>query len=375
MNKVTCLLTDYSKTGIGYFLFQKHCWCPTDFPFQKTVLFDLHGKNYIVYADWYTGWIEVAPLLSGKAVAICNLLRSWFCTYGALEEILSDGGPPFDSLEYTLFLEDCGIKKNINHALPIEQGSSWIGHKDRQKNADGLHRWLLSPMPWWHIEIHPIRTLACHQQKCCTVKQWNISSPYFMRSTRFIIFGGRWRSWGKGWWWKDTYWTKSSTICTAAHSKSTRIDHIHGSGQRLEGLLKLWATGRTVYSWTVVAVTLRNCQFLRKILLFVDTADYSPKQPPPQKPRPIDSEPPGDTPELMEVDAMDDDEMMVDNPTRNIKVEENQHLIIHPPASLILQYSTRFTRPSRLLPTQMRGLIHDYSESSRQVTAKLALWS
>ena len=30
MNRATCLSTDYSKTGIGYFLFQKHCWCPTE---------------------------------------------------------------------------------------------------------------------------------------------------------------------------------------------------------------------------------------------------------------------------------------------------------------------------------------------------------
>ena len=38
-----------------------------DFPFQKTVtdLFDLYGKNYIVYTDRYTGWIEVAQLLLG----------------------------------------------------------------------------------------------------------------------------------------------------------------------------------------------------------------------------------------------------------------------------------------------------------------------
>ena len=30
MNKVTYLLTDYRKTGIRYFLFQKHCRCPTE---------------------------------------------------------------------------------------------------------------------------------------------------------------------------------------------------------------------------------------------------------------------------------------------------------------------------------------------------------
>ena len=69
-----------------------------DFPFQKMVtdLFDLHGKNYRVYTDW---WIKVAPLPSRKVVAIRNMLRSWFYTYSTSEEISSDGGLLFDSFE------------------------------------------------------------------------------------------------------------------------------------------------------------------------------------------------------------------------------------------------------------------------------------
>ena len=31
-NRITCLSTDWSKTGIGYYLTQKHCDCTTDFP-------------------------------------------------------------------------------------------------------------------------------------------------------------------------------------------------------------------------------------------------------------------------------------------------------------------------------------------------------
>lgn len=32
-SKLTCLAIDWSKTGIGYWLFQKHCRCPTNTPF------------------------------------------------------------------------------------------------------------------------------------------------------------------------------------------------------------------------------------------------------------------------------------------------------------------------------------------------------
>ena len=57
-----------------------------DYPF----LSDQPGKNYIVYADQYTGRIEVAPQQSEKAVAIYNALRNWFGIYGALKGILSN---------------------------------------------------------------------------------------------------------------------------------------------------------------------------------------------------------------------------------------------------------------------------------------------
>ncbi len=78
-----------------------------EFPFQKTVtdLFDLYGKTYLVYADRYTGWMKVTSPSSGKATAVYEALRNWFCTYDVPEEISSDGGPPFDSQGYM-------IKKN-----------------------------------------------------------------------------------------------------------------------------------------------------------------------------------------------------------------------------------------------------------------------
>ncbi len=62
---------------------------------------------------------------------------------------------------------------------------------------------------------------------------------------------------------------------------------------------------------------------------------------------------------------MDDDEMIVDHHTTDMEVEENQKLIIHSPASLILRHSMKVTWPPRPLSSQMRGLTHNYSESSR----------
>ena len=88
-------------------------------------------------------------------------------------------------------------------------------------------------------------------------------------------------------------------------------------------------------------LTLHNCYFFDKILPGVDTPDYLPKQPLPQRPIPINSEPPSDTPELIGLDVMDDTEMMVDHHTTDKEVEKKQHLIIHLPVSSILRRSTR----------------------------------
>ena len=84
-----------------------------EFLFQKTVtdFFDMKGKKYMIYADHYTGWIEVALMYSGNTRTACDTLRKWFCTYSVPEEISSDGGPPFDSQEYSTFLNNWGIKK------------------------------------------------------------------------------------------------------------------------------------------------------------------------------------------------------------------------------------------------------------------------
>ena len=63
-----------------------------EYPFQQTVtdFFNLHGKDYLIYADRYTGWVEVALMVSGKAQIVCDTLRKLFVAYGSPEELASD---------------------------------------------------------------------------------------------------------------------------------------------------------------------------------------------------------------------------------------------------------------------------------------------
>ena len=49
-------------------------------------------NDYLVYADRYTGWVEVAVMEKKTATAACSTLRNWFIGYIVPEELASDGG-------------------------------------------------------------------------------------------------------------------------------------------------------------------------------------------------------------------------------------------------------------------------------------------
>jgi hypothetical protein len=79
---------------------------PPKLPFQQVAVDFYHkgNHNYLIYADRFSGWTEVARMQSTSFKSIQKDLLSWFRTYGVPEEISSDGGPPFRSADYTKFL-------------------------------------------------------------------------------------------------------------------------------------------------------------------------------------------------------------------------------------------------------------------------------
>ena len=83
-----------------------------DLPFEKVVMDPCHiaGNTYLVYADRYSGWTEVALLKSTSFKDVKKELLYWFRSYGVPNEISSDGGPPFNSYEFENFLRTWGIE-------------------------------------------------------------------------------------------------------------------------------------------------------------------------------------------------------------------------------------------------------------------------
>ena len=86
VNRPTLLQTDYSETGIGYFLSQKHCSCPGVFPgcCQQVWRITLAGSKFLKPAESRYSPIE------GEALAIAwSLEQTKYFTLGCPNLIIA----------------------------------------------------------------------------------------------------------------------------------------------------------------------------------------------------------------------------------------------------------------------------------------------
>jgi hypothetical protein len=89
-----------------------------DFPFQQvcTDYFSLQGFSFCVIVDRYSGWPSVFRAQKSTSRELIEFLREYFVTFGAPEELSSDGASQFTSHETRKFLEDWGVKQRISSA-------------------------------------------------------------------------------------------------------------------------------------------------------------------------------------------------------------------------------------------------------------------
>lgn len=109
---------------------------PPEYPFQQVSvdLFKLSGFLYMIYVDAYSGWIEVATLTFSTFEYIKKVLLMYFSIFGIPQELASDGGPPFDSLEYRNFLITWNIQRRLSSAYyPQSNGRAEVGVKSAKR--------------------------------------------------------------------------------------------------------------------------------------------------------------------------------------------------------------------------------------------------
>ena len=113
---------------------------PPEMPFQQVAVDYYHAGNhdYLIYADRYSGWTEVAVVPNTSFNIFKKNVITWFRTYGIPEEISSDGGPPFNSADYNEFLKCWGISKRLSSAYyPQSNGRAEVAVKTMKRALSG----------------------------------------------------------------------------------------------------------------------------------------------------------------------------------------------------------------------------------------------
>lgn len=91
-----------------------------EWPFQQIAmdLFVVSNHTYLACADRLSGWLLLYYLKPGQATSamLISICRSIFTTYGAPEELSSDGGTIFTSVPFQEFLATWGVQHRLSSA-------------------------------------------------------------------------------------------------------------------------------------------------------------------------------------------------------------------------------------------------------------------
>ena len=63
----------------------------------------------LVTVDAHSKWPEVMLMSSTTSQATIRALRQWFATYGLPQQLVSDNGPQFSSVEFATFVARNGV--------------------------------------------------------------------------------------------------------------------------------------------------------------------------------------------------------------------------------------------------------------------------
>ena len=106
-----------------------------EWPFQAICMDFLETLNhsYLACADRYSGWLIVYKITPDTR-ALKSACRAIFSTYGAPEELSSDGGTMFTSHDFQAFLQDWGVEHRLSSAhYPQSNGRAELAVKTAKR--------------------------------------------------------------------------------------------------------------------------------------------------------------------------------------------------------------------------------------------------
>ncbi|XP_052276600.1 uncharacterized protein K02A2.6-like [Dreissena polymorpha] len=91
-------------------------------------LCELEGNNYLIIVDFFSNFIEVAPLQRDtRTSTILKHIKQNVARYGIMDSIISDNGPQFTSAEFREFIEKYGITHITSS--PLHQQTNGLAEK------------------------------------------------------------------------------------------------------------------------------------------------------------------------------------------------------------------------------------------------------
>ena len=91
-------------------------------------LFEIEGNHYLIMVDYYSNFIEVAPLQHDtRTSTVVKQMKANIARYGIMDTLISDNGPQFASGEFKKFMSDYGI----NHVTssPLHQQANGLAER------------------------------------------------------------------------------------------------------------------------------------------------------------------------------------------------------------------------------------------------------
>ena len=351
-----------------------------EYPFDKVVsdYFDLSGHRYLLYADRYSGWISVVKpgINEGDASYLKKRLRTLFTTFGAPNEMSSDGGSPYNSHEMSKFLETWGVHwRNSSAHYPQSNGRAELavkvakriltencdanGNIDNDKVSRALLQYRNTPLK--DIDLSPAqilfgRTLKDHTP---TVPELCKIRPEWILQANEREFALRKR---------NSKMVEEYNRHTKSLPELTVSDHVAVQNQRGHHPNRWEKTGKIVEKLPFRQyrvrmdgsgrITLRNRRFLRPIQpICSDTTVRLPKS---EGSNSVDVPPPAPT-------GAPDTALVVDLPVQQ-NPNANVQNVDAPPQQIennlpVRRRSNRPRQPRQLLEVHHHGQTHSYRDS------------
>lgn len=87
-----------------------------EYPFQRVSsdIFYVRGKEYLLIADHYSGFIDIKQLKQSDSPEVIQILKQWFAVHGIPEIFESDNGPQYSSQKFVEFAREWCFKHNTS---------------------------------------------------------------------------------------------------------------------------------------------------------------------------------------------------------------------------------------------------------------------